>query len=149
MKNEPIPDNDNIARFCKPSTISEQGEIKAGAFMLRSTEEFLSVNWLEFLKCSNRENEIKEIQKIYNQKFKKVSANARIAILNVGKTREIVRNESSNNRNIEILHDPINDPIKGIIDESHCGIYNLKQDDEFIAELICETICEHHSARLK
>ncbi len=49
--------------------------------------------------------------------------------------------ESPDGRNLEVLHDPLmNDP-------SHSGIYNLKQDDELIAELILETVRESYSAR--
>jgi hypothetical protein len=140
MKGDKIPDSDNIARFCRPSQAPE-GEIQATAFMLRTGEESLSVNWLEFLKCSDRENEIREIQRIYSETLS-VSANARIAILNVGEIRNIVRAESPDNRNIEVLHDPIPGG-----DQSHSGVYNLKQDNEFIAELILETIRENHPAR--
>jgi len=140
MKGDKIPDSDNIARFCRPMQVIE-GEIQATAFMLRADEESLSVNWLEFLKCSDRENEIREIQRIYSETLS-VSMNARIAILNVGEMRKMVRTESPDNRNIEVLHDPIPDG-----DLSHCGIYNLKPDNEFIAELIIEAIRENHPAR--
>ena len=140
MKGDKIPDSDNIARFCRPWQAPE-GEIQATAFMLRTGEESLSVNWLEFLKCSNRKNEIREIQRIYSETLS-VSVNARIAILNVGEIRNIVRTESPDNRNIEVLHDPIPGG-----DQSHSGVYNLEQDNEFIAELILETICENYPAR--
>jgi len=140
MKGDKIPDSDNIARFCRPWQAPE-GEIQATAFMLRTGEESLSVNWLEFLKCSDRKNEIREIQRIYSKTLS-VSVNARIAILNVGEIRNIVRTESPDNRNIEVLHDPIPGG-----DQSHSGVYNLEQDNEFIAELILETICENYPAR--
>jgi hypothetical protein len=140
MKGDKIPDSDNIARFCRPMQAPE-GEIQATAFMLRTDEESLSVNWLEFLKCSDRENEIREIQRIYSETLS-VSMNARIAILNVGEMRNIVRTESPDNRNIEVLHDPIPDG-----DQSHSGIYNLKPDNELIAELIVEVIRENLPAR--
>ena len=59
----------------------------------------------------------------------------------VGEVRKKVLIESPDGRNLEVLHAPLmNDP-------SHSGIYNLKQDDELIAELILETICESYSAR--
>lgn len=140
MKGDNIPDSDNIARFCRPWQAPD-GEIQATAFMLRTGEESLSVNWLEFLKCSDRKNEIREIQRIYSETFS-VSVNARIAVLNVGEMRNIVRTESPDNRNIEVLHDPIPG-----VDQSHSGIYNLKPDNELIAELIVEVIRENHPAR--
>ena len=109
--------------------------------MLREIDKnHLSVNWLEFLNCSSRESEITKIRTIYSETFT-VGARARIAILNVGEVREKVLTESPDGRNLEVLHDPlINDP-------SHSGIYNLKQDDELIAELVLETVRDSYSAR--
>ncbi len=139
MKGETIPDQNHIARFCRPMQAPE-GQIQATAFMLRADEESLSVNWLEFLDCSNRENEITKIRTIYSEKFT-VGARAKMAILNVGEVREKVLTESPDGRNLEVLHDPL------INDLSHSGIYNLKQDEELIAELILETVRESYSAR--
>lgn len=139
MKDDPMPDQDHVARFCRPSQVDNE-QIQASAFMLRKNEETLSVNWLESLSCPNRESEVTEIQTIYSKTFT-VGARARIAILNVGEVREKVLTESQDNRDLKALHDPLeNDP-------SHSGIYNLKQDDELIAELILETLHENYSAR--
>jgi hypothetical protein len=138
MKGDTIPDQNHIARFCKPMQAPE-GQIQPTAFMLRTGENSLSVNWLEFLKCSNRENEINEIRTIYS-KFQ-VGARAKIAILNVGEVRKKVLTESPDARNLEVLHAPFID------DLSHSGIYNLKQDDDLIAEIILETVKESYPAR--
>lgn len=141
MKSDKIPEQDHIARYCKPTTVEDE-QIQATAFMLREGEESLSVNWLEFLNCTNRESEIEEIRSIYSRKLKRVGANAKIAVLNVGEVREKVIKESQDRRNLEVLHNPEND------DPSHSGIYNLKQDNELIAELILETVSENYSARI-
>ena len=142
MRGDKIPDPDHIARFCRPMQAPE-GQIQATAFMLRSDEEYLSVNWLEYLNCSNRDHEINEIRNIYSEKFN-VGARAKIAVLNVGEVREKVLTESPDKQNIEVLHDPIENDL---YDPSHSGIYNLKQDDELIAELILETVHENYPAR--
>lgn len=68
MKGDKIPDSDNIARLCKPMQAPD-GKIQATAFMLRADDESLSVNWLEFLKCPDRNREIKELQRIYSETF--------------------------------------------------------------------------------
>jgi hypothetical protein len=119
----------------------DEGQIQAAVFILREGEESLSVNWLEFLKCISRESEITNIRTIYSQKMSRVGARARIAILHVGEIRNKVLTESPDSRNLEVLHDPSKD------DPSHSGIYNLKQDNELIAELILETVSESYSAR--
>lgn len=139
MKGDTIPDNDHIARLCLPKHVDDE-QIQATAFQLRPNEDILSVNWLEFLNCSSRESQIDEIRKTYMSKLD-VKPRAKIAVLNVGEVRKKVLTESSDDRNLEVLHDPLrNDP-------SHSGIYNLKQDDELIAELILETVRDSYSAR--
>jgi len=142
MKGDQIPDPDHIARFCRPMQAPD-GQIQATAFMLRSDEEYLSVNWLEYLNCSSRDQEINEARNIYSKKFT-VGARAKIVVLNVGEVREKVLTESPDKRNIEVLHEPIENDV---YEPSHSGIYNLKQDNELIAELILETVHEVHPAR--
>jgi hypothetical protein len=144
MKGDIIPDEDHIARYCKPSKISEDGQIEFGAFMLRKDEKGLSVDWLEFLKCSSREDEIIEMRKIYPLRLT-VGAKAKIAVLNVGEVCKKVQTESLDKRILKVIHEPlINDPL--VIDP-HSEIYNLKQDDELIAELILEIVREGYPAR--
>jgi hypothetical protein len=112
--------------------------------MIRQDEEYLSVNWLEELKCSTRASEIRKLQDLYAKKFNRISANARVAILNVAMVCSKVRDESPDQRLLGILHEPITDPP----DPSHAGIYNISFDDEVIGELIREVIQETHPARV-
>lgn len=139
MKGDKIPNRDHVGRYCSPKNVSN-GEIQATAFMLRADEESLSVNWLESLNCSNRESEIAELRNIYSAKLN-VGLRAKIAVLCVGEVCEKVLTESPDRRNLDVLHDPI------VNDLSHSGIYNMKQDNELIAELILETVLESYPAR--
>lgn len=139
MKGDKIPAQHHIARYCKP-TQAPDGQIQATAFMLRPSEESLSVNWLEFHGHSSREEEIAELRRIYFAKLS-VGVSAKIAVLNVGEVCNKVFTESPDSRNLEILHDPLES------DPSHSGIYNLRNDDELIAELILETVLETYPAR--
>ena len=138
MKGEILPDHHHVSRYCK-STYAPGGQIQATAFMLRKGEETLSVNWLEFLNCPNRENEITQLQNIYSKKLK-IGTHAKIVVLNVGEVRNKVLEESLDQRQLEVLHDPLTD------DPSHSGIHNLKEADELIAELFLETVRETYSA---
>jgi hypothetical protein len=140
MKGDEIPDHDHVARYCSPTRVSNE-EIQATAFMLRPADNSLSVNWLEYFKCLSREGEIDELRKAYAAKKLIVKASGRIAVLNVGEVRNKVLTESPDSRNLEVLHDPLID------DPSHAGIYNLKHDNELIAELILETVRETYPAR--
>ncbi len=142
MKGDTIPDQDHVARLCKPSQAPEE-QIQPTAFLLKTEEEYLSVNWLEFLNCSCRESEINELRQLYSRKFSRVGAGARIAVLNVGKICEIVRTERPDNRELKVLHKPellADDPSLKVDDLSHSGIYNLNEDNHLIAELIVEEV---------
>ena len=140
LNNNLIPDNNHIARFCFKKYVSN-GQVQGSAFFLRENEEYLSVNWLEYFQCNRRNEEISKIRYVYSQKFTRPRPGSkdRIAVLNVGKTRKHVQSESDDHRNLEFIHLNKADP-------SYSGIYNLRPDNEMIAELIRETIIESHSA---
>jgi hypothetical protein len=140
MKGQAIPDSDHVGRYCKASTV-ENGEISAAAFMMRETEEYLSVNWLEQLNRSDRAIQIRNLQSLYATKLR-VGTAARIAVLNVGALRDKVERESPDGRLLRVLHEP-EEPD----DPSHAGIYEIPHDDEMIAELIAQVVLEKYPAR--
>jgi hypothetical protein len=140
MKGDKIPDENHVARYCSPIHVPG-GEIQATAFMMRQVDTSLSVNWMEYFKCSSREGEITELRNAYSAKNLIVKATGKIVVLNAGEVREKVLTESPDSRKLEVLHDPEEK------DPSHSGIYNLKNDDILIAELILETIVETYPAR--
>lgn len=144
MKGDRVPNEDHISRLCQPKSITEEGEIDASAFFLRDNEEGLSVNWLECLGCSNREEEINAIRDLYNEKFSRVGAKAKITVLNVGAVHEKVLMESLDRRNLEFVHEPEDSPVP---DPSHSAIYNLRPDNVMIAELILQLVNETYLAR--
>jgi hypothetical protein len=142
MKGQSIPDSDHLARHCSTSTAPD-GEVQATAFMLRKGEEYLSVNWLEELNCPDRASEVGALQAVYARKMTRVSAGARIAILNVGTLQAEVKNESPDRLQLRILHEPIIPE-----DPSHAGIYDIPYDNrEIVAELIAQVVLEIHPAR--
>jgi hypothetical protein len=138
MRGQKLPDQDHISRLCPPKT-APNGVITAAAFLLKLEEESLSVNWLEVLNCSCREDEIKEIRQIYSRKFRRVAKASRIAVLNVGTMCNTVFEQSSDNRRIVVHHQP-----EPPIDPSHSEVFNLREDNELIAEVILRTILENH-----
>jgi hypothetical protein len=140
MKDQAVPNSDHIARHCKAST-APNGEIQPTAFMLREGEEFLSVNWLEDLKCPDRNSEVRALRDLYARKMR-VGVGARIAILNVGRILARVQSESVDKRVLRVLHEPEPD------DPSHAGIFGISYDDrEIMAELIVQEVLESHTAR--
>jgi hypothetical protein len=142
MTGDPIPDSNHIARLCKPKTLNRDRELTGASFLLeREGERSLSVNWLESLNCSNRREEIAELQRIYLRKFDRVPTNGKIAVLNVGEVWRKVLTESTDKRDIQVLHDPED------IDDSHSGIYNLRYNEVEIAELICQAVQEEYPSK--
>ena len=94
MKDDPLPDSDNVTRLCGLAQLNEAGHPTATAFMPRPGESFLSVNWLEYLQLPNRSEEIIEVLRVLGTK-RKVPAQAKLALLNVG--REEVQSFHSEN----------------------------------------------------
>ncbi|MCI0558233.1 MAG: hypothetical protein MN733_07035 [Nitrososphaera sp.] len=142
MKGDPIADSEHISRYCGGSQVNEDGTINGVAFRVRLGDEFLSVNWLEFLHLSNRDAEIQEIRRVLNSKLH-FGAAARIALLNVRELLQYVSTESPDRRNLQVRHEPEPD------DPSHSGIFNLATDDDLIADLIAQVVQETYPARVE
>ena len=140
MKNDPVPDQDHISRYCSAIRCTETGDVTGAAFMLRSNERYLSVNWLEFLQLASREEEIREIRRVLRSHLT-LRANAKIAVFKVDDVLNHVLNESPDSRNLSVLHEPVNG------DPSHSGIYGMGIEDQLIADLIAEVILETYPAQ--
>lgn len=150
MKGDSVPLQDHVTRWCKPSHV-DGDVIGVDAFLLeeKDTDNALSVNWLEFLKCADRASEIAEIQKVLSSKLKKVSKNSRIAVLNVGGVLEAVDESSNGKLRVAVLHNP--DKEEGKWDDpSHSSIYGLTrdQDAQTAATALRDAIVEVHAATL-
>ena len=115
--------------------INEDGTPSGAAFIPRRTDKALSVNWVEYFNCANRELAIGELREVYSQ-FRKKKRDL-IAIMNVGDVCEI----EAENRALTVLHDPIDGG-----DESHSGIFGYTADDIDVAELVRLTVQETFAA---
>lgn len=137
MKDEPIPPEHHISRWCKASQVDGK-VVSPVAFQLedRDTDNALSVNWLEFLQQSDRSAEIAEIQCILSKKMKSVGKNSRIAVLNVGDSIRAVTDGLGGNLAISVLHNPARDKGGRWDDPSHSSIYGLTRDDDALAAAV-------------
>ena len=142
MTGDPVPIHNHISRCCFASKCTEEGQVTGAAFQLREgVDKYLSVNWLEYLQQANRQEEIQEVRRVLNSKLR-LTANAKIAVLNVGDILDHVRTNSPDNRNLNVLHEPIED------DPSHSGIYGFKYEDPMIGDLIAQVVQETYPAQL-
>ena len=140
MKGDPVPEEDHISRYCSATRCTERGEVTGAAFMLRSKDRYLSVNWMEFFRLVSREEVIREIRRVLESQLT-LGTNAKIAVLKVGDVLNHVLNESPDSRKLSVLHEPLeNDP-------SHSGIYGMGMEDHLIADLIAEVILETYPAQ--
>ncbi len=120
------------------------GQITGVSFYLRAEEEYFSVNWLEFLGLGDRDSEIGEIRRVLSTK-RNLGSTAKIAVLNVGDMKDHVRQNSPDPRDLRVLHRPDEPP--DMPDPSHSGIFDTRQDEQLIAELIAEKILETFAAK--
>ena len=136
MQRDRVPDTDHISRYCGGAQILPDGRISGTAFRLRELEQYLSVNWLEYLGLGDRDSEIAEVRRVLVAKGRNLGTTARLAVLNAGVLREHVASASADHRVLDILHEP--EPK----DPSHAGIYGLRRDDTLmeIAELIAQAV---------
>ncbi len=148
MKDEPLPDTDHISRYCPFGSLLDGGEVTGTSFLLRRDpkreEEYLSVNWLEHLRLDNRTAEIAEVRRVLSTK-RSLGGKAKIAVLNVGNTKDNVRQKSPDRRDLRILHRP-NEPPE-FPDPSHSGIFDTLLDEQLVAELIAESVKETYPTR--
>ncbi len=140
MKDDPVPIHNHISRCCFASRCTEDGQVTGAAFLPREKDDYLSVNWLEYLQQANRQDEIQEVRRVLSLKLE-LTTNAKIAVLNVGDILDHVQANTPDNRSLRVLHVPVE------IDPSHSGIYGFKYDDPMIADLIAEVVQETYPSQ--
>jgi hypothetical protein len=148
MKDETVPDGDHVARHCKGTQLKEDGTVSGTAFRLRAgRDDYLSVNWLEFLVGQDRVLQMAALRDAYRVKVFDLRATARFAVVNVGEIRDHVRERSEDARALRVLHEPFNKAEHGFDDPSHAGIFGYSPDDDLIADLIAQVVREIHPAK--
>ena len=125
--NEPLPDRDHVARYCKPSTVDERGHPLASAFWIRAGENHLSVNWLEYLGGPGGSGviSVSRVREMLRSKGFRLRPNGRFALLNVGEVKTAIRRAFG--RSLHVNHLPLPD------DSSHAGIIGYTEEDRMIA----------------
>ena len=124
MRNEPLPDEHHVARYCKPSSV-EDGLPSAEAFTLKQDEEYLSVNWLEYFNAPDLTAAVERVREAFRNKSYQVRRNARFAVLNVEAAKRAVHKATESMPAIK--HLPTRD------DPSHTGIFGGTAENFAIA----------------
>ena len=97
----------------------------AAAFELRSGEEHLSVNWLEYLNASDLGTAVDQVRGVFQARGYRLRPNERFATLNVGATKKALAEAGAAMARVE--HLPVED------DESHSGVFGYSEDDFAVA----------------
>ena len=104
----------------------------AAAFELKSGEEYLSVNWLEFLDAPDLEAAIVRLRSVFDTKGYRLRPTGRFAVLNVGAVKTAVSDHVEGTARVE--HRPLDE------DPSHSGVVGYTSDDLAVAVAIKELV---------
>ena len=129
-----LPDHDHVVRYVKPSLVEDE-TIDGGAFLLRTSETALSVNWLEAFE-GNQQDQLSEVRRLCRLNL---ARNGRFALLNVGEAK---RQVSGSMEGVGISAAPLA-PMDGFeADPSHAEITGLPPGDSDEAMLIGDSIAQ-------
>lgn len=126
MRGDPLPDTDNVTRYCPLSRLTENGRASPTAFLPKRDEPYLSVFWLEYAKLPDRSSQIGDIRRRMLESGLTLGSQAKLAVLTIGPLKTSVRTEYR--RELEVKHEPAKD-----VDQSHSGIYGMTHGDLEIA----------------
>ena len=102
-KQRNIPDAEHTARYCPFTTLLRNGRPSGTAFCLRPKEEYLSISWLEAISTNGLHDQLKGLRKIWKKKPLK-GRGSKIARLNVGKSKNLVQNETKKTRSVDFVN---------------------------------------------
>ena len=137
MRGDRLPDKDHISRYCKfTSLVNDQPS--GTSFMLRTDDEYFSVNWLEYFGLKDCQEQMSQVRQ--NIKLN-LAPRGKFAVLNVGNVINYVRENGPDNRVLSVFHEPEED------DPSHSGIHGYGFEDDWVADLIAEVVQETHPAK--
>ena len=134
MSKTPLPDQDHVARYCKPSAMGTDDLPKVAAFELRERDASLSVNWLEYF-GPDRDLSIQEIRQVIQICLR---PNGRFAVLGVAAAKEAIIAAGSSPK---LFSDPQPD------DPSHASIAGYTSD-EFDVAVELKALITHHDVYL-
>ena len=125
MSDHPLPDDDHTSRYCKPTVIDDSGLPMTSAFELKSGEDYLSTNWLEYFDEQDLSSAVQCVRDAFRNKDYNLRPKGRFAVLNVSAAKTAVLEATG--KTLCIDHLPLND------DRSHAGIFGYTADDLLVA----------------
>ena len=117
-----------VARYCKPSTLNEQGLPTGSSFQLRlPNEKYLSVHLLDYFNVASEQEKIIEVKNEMERKGFSFKKNGTFSTLNIEHSKKHILDLVSE----KISYQELNLP--------HCGIFH-EADDLLISELLSQCV---------
>ena len=141
MSDNEVPDAHHVVRYVKPSLI-QNSIVDGEAFVLRSSESGLSVNWLEILEDDNCSDPVAAIRKLVRISL---ASTGRFAKLNVHQIRECVpaaAAEAGISLDLTVVQAPLPATPDFVADASHAEIRGLPDHADDAAMAVGDLIAE-------
>ena len=136
MTGTDLPDDDQVVRYAKPTTVRGDGSVDGSAFRLRPSDKGLSVNWLDYYQ---RFDKSQQLDKVRRSSRLTMRSNGRLAELNIGVTKRHVQKRL---KNLRFIHAPLAAEGEYQPDPSHAEIIGLPPGDTPEAALIGDMIAD-------
>ena len=128
MTDKDIPRGGHVSRYCKPSCVID-GRLLPCAFAIRRREDYLSVNWIEYMGVHDLEAAVDVVCRVLCNKIK-VKSGGRVAVISVGTAMSVAFDAA--NKRIRIRHASRPD------DAAHSSIFGYAHDDTAIAAALAK-----------
>ena len=134
----------NVVRYCRPSSVHQDGSVGGEAFQLRPSEAGLSVHWLQSFQGVTKDQQLDQVRRLSRLTM---SRNGRLAELQVGR---VLQRASSAVPGLSFVHSPLVAEAGYAADPSHSEIRGLPESDspeaEFIGDMIAKCVEANHPA---
>ncbi len=143
MTGDQIPDAHHIVRYVRPTLVDGEA-VDGSAFLLRSNEERLSVNWLEVFGGNDEHRQLGEVRRLFRLRL---ARNGRFAKLNVGATKQYVSEAAEElgivaAEELGVVEAPLSPTDEFEADPSHAEIIGLPPGESDEAMLVGDLIAE-------
>lgn len=136
-----LPDESHVVRYASPRFVDD-GIVEGGAFIRRSHEPTISLNWLEAFGGLSKDQQLHRIRQLTRIEMRE---NGRLAELNVGQTRAHM---GSQLEGFDFITSPLAATPDHPADPSHAEIVGLPSlgspEAELLGDMIAECVLAGH-----
>ena len=125
-----------VVRYCKPSTLDEQGKPTGSSFQLRiPSEKYLSVYLLDYFNSSSEKEKIAEVKNEMQRKKFNFNKRGVFSTLDIKQSSDYIFELISE----KIMYKELNLP--------HCGIF-YEYDDLVVSELLSQCVINNYPIQI-